>query len=58
MNRSLENHVDNLSEINEQECKKCKERKNETVKCKYIKYENNKLIYKCDKCKKQITQIN
>ena len=58
MNRSLENHVDNLSGVNEQECKKCKERKNETVKCKYIKYENNKLIYKCDKCKKQITQIN
>ena len=57
MNRSLENHVDNLSGINEQECKKCKERKNEAVKCKYIKYEN-KIIYKCDKYKKHIIQIN
>ena len=51
MNRSLSDLVDNLSEINIQECIKCKESKNESVKCKHVGYENNRLIYKCIKCK-------
>ena len=53
MNTSLSNPVDNLPEINKQECKKCKERKHELVSCKHIGYANNKLIYKCDKCNKR-----
>ena len=61
MNRSLSELVDNLSEINMQEFKKCKEIKDESINCKYVKHESNKLIYKCDKCKsksyKPITQL-
>ena len=51
MNRSLSDLVDNLSEINKQECIKCKERKNESIDCKHIGYTNNRLIYKCGQCK-------
>ena len=51
MNRSLSDLVDNLSEINKQECIKCKERKNESIDCKHIGYTNNRLIYKCGECK-------
>ena len=47
MNRSLSDLVYNLSEINKQECVKCKEEKNESVKCKYVRYVNNRMIYKC-----------
>ena len=50
MNRSLSDLVDNLSEINKQECIKCKERKNESIDCKHTGYANNRLIYKCDEC--------
>ena len=51
MNRSLSDLVDNLWEINKQECIKCKERKNESIDYKHIDYANNRLIYKCDECK-------
>ena len=51
MNRSLSDLVDNLSEINKQECIKCKERINESIDCKYIGYANNRLIYKYVECK-------
>ena len=44
MDRSLSDLTDNLSELNKQECKKCKE------KCKYITNKNNVLIYRCTKC--------
>ena len=44
MNTSLSNLTDNLSEINKQECKRCKEN------CKYIIYKNDLLMYKCKKC--------
>ena len=44
MNTSLSNLTDNLSEINKQECKRCKEN------CKYIIHKNDVLIYKCKKC--------
>ena len=36
MNRSLSDLVDNLSEINKQECIKRKQRKNESIDCKHI----------------------
>ena len=44
MNTSISNPTDNLSEINKQECKRCKEN------CKYIIHKNDVLIYKCKKC--------
>ena len=51
MNSSLSTLVDNLSQINKQECNKCKERKNEPINCTHVGYENNRLTYKCDKSK-------
>ena len=51
MNRSLSDLVDNLSEINKQQCLKCKEIKNQSIDCKLIVYANNRLIYKCVECK-------
>ena len=51
MNRSLSDLVDNLSEINNQQCIKCKEIKNQSIDCKLIVYVNNRLIYKCVECK-------
>ena len=51
MNRSLSDLVDNLSEINKQECIICKERKNKSIDCKHIGYASSRVIYKCDECK-------
>ena len=52
MNRSLSDLVDNLSEINKQQCIRCKERINESIDCKHIGYANNRLIYKLNvECK-------
>ena len=50
MNTSLANLTDNLSEINNKDCKKCMERDKIKPECQYIKYNKNKLIYKCKKC--------
>ena len=44
LNTSLENFVDNLSEINIKDCKKCMERNEINSACKSIKLENNRLI--------------
>ena len=46
----LSNLTDNLSEINNKECKSCKEREKISINCAFIKLENNRLIYKCKKC--------
>ena len=50
MPTSLSNLVDNLSEINNKDCKKCMEREKIISKCKFIGYKNNRLNYKCKKC--------
>ena len=50
MNISLVKLTDNLSEINNKDCKKCMERNKTKSECQYIKYNKNKLIYKCKKC--------
>ena len=50
MNASLTSLVDNLSEINNKDCKKCEERNKIKSQCQYIKYEDNRLIYKIKKC--------
>ena len=50
---SLSKLVDNLSEIYSKECKECKS------VCDFIGLKNNKLYYRCNKCKKrQLKPIN
>ena len=50
MNSSLDSLTDNLSEINNKTCAKCKERTKSVQYCKFIDLSNNKLRYKCLKC--------
>ena len=50
MNRSLDVLVDNLSQINDKTCKKCKERNKTTQYCKFVKLNRDKLMYKCLEC--------
>ena len=50
MSTSLSSLVDNLSEINKKKCKKRMEKNNIISECKFIKFENNRLNYKCKKC--------
>ena len=50
MSTSLSSLVDNLSEINKKECKSCMEKNNIISECKYIRFKNNTLNYKCKKC--------
>ena len=50
MSTSLSSLVDNLSEINKKEWKKCMEKNNITSECNFIRFENNRLNYKCKKC--------
>ena len=47
MSASLSNLTNNLSEINKNECKSCKERKNVSTNCAFMKLKNNVLIYSC-----------
>ena len=42
--------VDNLSEINNKDCKKCMQKNKIKSECQYIKHKDNRLIYKCNKC--------
>ena len=49
MATSLSNLADNLSEINNKNCKKCMERNKIKSECRYIKQKENKLIYKWKK---------
>ena len=50
MPTSLSRLVDNLSEINNKDCKKCMEREKIISECKFIGFKNNRLNYKCKKC--------
>ena len=50
MNTSLASLVDNLSEINNKDCKKCMERNKIKSECEFIGFKDNRLIYKCKKC--------
>ena len=50
MQSSLSNLKDNLSEINNKDCKRCMERSKIKWECQYIKHNKNKLIDKCKKC--------
>ena len=52
MQDSLSNLVDNTSEIfNTKECRSCIERIKINSECYYVGLKNDKLIYKCEKCK-------
>ena len=46
----LSNLVDNLSEINNKDCKTCIERKNIKRECEFIGLKNNRLNYTCKEC--------
>ena len=48
MDRYLASLVDNLSEINNKDCKKCMERNKIKSECCYINHKYNRLIYKYD----------
>ena len=50
MDRPLAGLVDNLSQINNKDCKKCMERNKIKSECCYINHKDNRLIYKCNKC--------
>ena len=47
----LDKRVDNLSKINNNTCKKCKERTKTIQYCEFVKLHENKLMYKCLNCK-------
>ena len=51
MQSKLSGLVDNLSEINNKGCKTCMERKNIKSECGFIGFKNNRLSYRCKKCK-------
>ena len=42
--------ADNLSEINNKDCKKCMERNKIKSECEFIGFLNNRLKYKCREC--------
>ena len=50
MPSKLSNLVDNLSEINNKDCKTCIERKNIKSECEFIRLKNNILNYTCKEC--------
>ena len=51
MQSKLSDLVDNLSEINNKDCKTCMERKNIKLECDFIEFKNNRLNYRCKECK-------
>ena len=51
MPKQLSDLVDNLSEINNKDCKTCIERKNIKSECEFTGVKNNRLNYRCKECK-------
>ena len=56
MQSKLSDLVDNLSEINNKDCKTCMERKNIKSECDFIGFKNNRLNYRCKECKETCTK--
>ena len=52
----LSDLVDNLSEINNKDCKTCIERKNIKSECEFIGFKNNRFNYRCKECKETSTK--
>ena len=50
MQTKCSNLVDNLSEINNKDCKTCIERKNIKSEYEFIEFKNNRLNYRCKEC--------
>ena len=50
MRSKLSDLVDNLSEINNKDCKTCIERKNIKSECEFIGLKNNRLNFRCGEC--------
>ena len=50
MQSKLSDLVDNLSEINNKNCKTCIERENLKSECGFIGLKNNRLNYRCKEC--------
>ena len=50
MRSKLSDLVDNLSEINNKDCKTCMERKNIKSECEFIGSKNNRLNYRSKEC--------
>ena len=46
----LSDLVDNLSEINNKDCKTCIETKNVKSECEFIGFKSNRLNYRCKEC--------
>ena len=51
MPNKLSDLVDNLSEINNKDCKTCMERKNIKSECEFIVFKNDRLSFRCKECK-------
>ena len=51
MRSKLSDLVDNLSEINNKDCKTCMKRKNIRSECHFVGFKNNRLNYKRKECK-------
>ena len=56
MPSKLSDLVDNLSEINNKDCKTCMERKNIKSECEFIEFKNDRLHYKCKECGKKCSK--
>ena len=52
MESKLSDLTDNLSGINNKECKSCMERKQMKSVCDFIGFKNNRFNYKCKECRK------
>ena len=50
MQSKLSDLADNLSEINNKDCKKCMERKKIRSQSEFIALKDNRLKYKCKEC--------
>ena len=56
MSHKLSDLIDNLSEINNKDCKTCMEGKNIKLECDFIEFKNNRLNYRCKECKRTSTK--
>ena len=56
MQSKLSDLVDNISVINNKDCKTCMERKNIKSECDFIGLKNNGLNYRCKESKKTFTK--
>ena len=50
MNSSLDSLEDNLPEIKNKTCIRCKERNKTTQPCEFVKLNENRLMHKCLEC--------